>query len=247
MTDGEKPEQQHESTDVAVLGRLAGIVGALAATVACIYTVAQDGLPESTGEIVLAAGFIVFPLVALVALVNHHLASEDKRPLMSRDLGSLLAFAVVAFAITAGILSGLDGSTGKAASTDVSNAYAKELRREMQRLRSASGLAYSAAIKDRKTYAAEAQDLAELYSEAGKNLRVVGVRRQDRVAHLRLVGRLADVGDAYENLATVALEPSAGKAEIEAARDRVRAAANGVEAAEEGLERQGYEVVLPAS
>ena len=246
MTDGEKPEQQHESADAAVLGRFAGIVGALAATVACIYTVAQDGLPESTGEIVLAAGFIVFPLVALAALVNHHLASEDKRPLMSRNLGSLFAFAVVAFAITAGVLAGLDRSAGKAASTAGSNAYAKELRRELQRLRSASGLAYSANVEDREAYAEEAQDLAELYGEASKNLSVVAVPHQDRVAHLRLVGRLADVGDAYENLATVALERPARKAEIEAARDRVRAAAKAVKAAEEGLERQGYQIVIPA-
>lgn len=243
MKDGERQQHEREPADAAVLGRLGGILGALAAIVACVYTVVQDGLPESAGGIALAAGFIVLPMVVLVVLVNHHRASEGKRPFIPSGV-ALFATTAIAFAVVAGIFAGLAGPTGGTSSAEGSNAYAKELRRELQRLRSASGPAYSAASGNREIYAEEAQDLGELYREVSDNLSVVLVRPRDRAAHLRLVQRLAEVGEAYEHLAAVAAERSAGEAAIEAARDRVRAAGNGVRAAEQGLERRGYEIVI---
>jgi hypothetical protein len=243
MDGGEKEERPRESVDVSKLARQAGIFAALGVILGFVYTVTHDGLPRSPGNIVLADSLFIVLLTAFILFVNHHMATEGRRTYLHR-VRSLSLFAVVTFAVVAGVLAGLANPTEEVASAGWSSAYAKQLRKEIQRLRKAGGLAHANGSDTRKAYSQEAQGLGELYGKVSVNLRTLEVSAGDRAAHLRLVERLAVVSQAYEHLGMVAAERSVTTAEIDTARDRVQAAIREVRAAEEGLERHGYRIVF---
>ncbi len=243
MMDGEEDRQPQESVDGAKLARQAGIVAALGVILGFVYTVVHDGLPKSAGNIVFADILFVVLLIAFVLFLNHHLVTESRRTYM-HEVRSLSLFAVVTFAVIAGVLTGLDAPTQDLASASGSSAYATRLQKEIQRLRKAGALAYPDGSATRKAYSQEAHRLGELYGQVSSDLPTPGTNAGDRAAPRRLVAQLAAVSRAYEHLGRITAQRSATAAEIDTARDRVQAAMRGVRAAEKELENRGYRIVF---
>jgi hypothetical protein len=236
-----REEARQRSVDAERLSRLAPIVIAFGGLLGYISTRLEIGLPQTAGEITLVAALGAAATVTLVLAVNE-LLTEEKRPRLVQGLKSFLLLAIVTFAILAGIFARLATSADEADSGVGSAGYARHLRHEIGKLRRADGLASANSVTSRRAYAQEAREIGALYEEVVSDLRRIEVDPEDRVAHRRLVHRVAVAGRAYRHLGKVVLQRSANRAQVDAARVRVRAAMAEVRSAEQGLERHGYQV-----
>jgi hypothetical protein len=215
--------------------RTAATLTPLGALLAFIYTMANDRGPQSPWGIVLAASIIAVLFTVFVLALNHQLAEERGKTVMAGGLSYLL-LCVLTLALSAGILTAVADSAEEADTPVGSSRYAGHVRQEIHKLESAGGLVTTGVETSRQAYAQRAREIAVVYEEVVSGLRRLDVADGRRTAHRQLVHSIAAVGRAYQHLATVALERSATKSEVDTARSRVRKAVGAIDTAERELE-----------
>jgi hypothetical protein len=221
---------------------LAGTLAALSSLGAFVYTLGENGMPISFWPIVLESALFVVFLTGFTVSLDRVRAALGRQPWL-RNANSVLLLTLIPFALAVGVFAGHASSQAKPAAI-VSSAYAKQLRKEMVKLREMTGAVSLSAASTPALYAREARELGRVYGRVRTGLSGLHVDARDQTAHRGLVRALATLSAAYRHLAKVVGRRSSSVREVKFARGQVQEAMKGVRSAEQALKDLGYRLEL---
>ncbi len=232
---------RHKPSDREIAARFGACVVGLAVPLGFILARLENGQPQNWAEIGLVAGLGSVAAVSLLLAVNELLDATNRSPWIG-GVASLAFVAIVVFAILAGFFAATAPADEESRTAHGSAAYAGHLQVEIDEVRRVGSLTDWVSPPSRQRYAERAHAIGNAYGEVAKDLRLLEVDREDRLAHWHLLRRVAAAGRAYHYLGNAVSERSADTATVDAARAGVAKKLAAVGGALRRLEANGYSI-----
>lgn len=227
------------------LARVVGILGVVIGLLLFIHQMNNEGLPWSWWGIWLDGAILIFMLICVALSVASHRALEDRDPLFGEQARPvLLALVVAGFCGVAGFALGSDRSQD--GSVDSQGEVRRQVERVLGKLRRHSADSFTSAFaqSDPVLYASRARKLGGVFHDAASELEGAGNYRSEGIL-ARLVGRLRQVGNAYEELGRAALLKAEKPGRFKKARRKVKFLGRKLRLDELELREEGIVIELP--